>query len=135
MARPKSTTPTDAELAILGVLWERGPATVREVQQALNRHRRPQTGYTTALKLMQIMMDKGWLERDESNRSHVYRPRQSAEQTQQHLLGDLIDKAFAGSTSRMVLQALSAKPADDRELAEIRAMLDRMERGGREGSA
>lgn len=127
MAKSKSSTPTDAELAILGVLWERGPSTVREVQQTLNHRRRPKAGYTTVLKLMQIMTEKGWLERDEAQRSHVYRPHQSAEKTQQHLLGDLIDKAFAGSTARMVLQALSAKPADPAELSEIRAMLDRIE--------
>ena len=128
MARPKSTHPTDAELAILAVLWQSGPATVREVQQTLNERPQAETGYTTVLKMMPIMTDKGWLERDASQRSHVYRPRQSAEQTQQHLLGDLIEKAFAGSTARMVLQALSAKPAEAAELAEIRAMLDRIDK-------
>ena len=89
--------PTDAELAILQVLWTSGGATVREVHEVLE----PATGvgYTTILKTLQIMTDKGWLQRDERQRSHVYRPRQAAERTQQHLLGDLIDRAFAGSTS------------------------------------
>ena len=127
VSRTKGAQPTDAELRILGVLWERGPSTVREVLNRLEQGRRARTGYTTVLKTMQIMTDKGWLERDESSRSHVYRPRESAEQTRGNLLAHVIDRAFAGSTACMVLQALSARPADPSELEEIRAMLDRIE--------
>ena len=128
--RPMSATlpkPTDAELAILRVLWELGPSTVRRIQQVLDRAR--PTGYTTVLKLLQIMTEKGLVRRDESERSHVYRARLSEGQTQQQLLGDLLDRAFAGSTSRLVMQALSSRKASPEELAEIRRMLDEWEKG------
>src|SRR5512146_188534 len=105
--------PTDAELAILRVLWEQGPSTVRQIQQVLDRAR--PTGYTTVLKLLQIMTEKGLVRRDESERSHVYRARYSEGQTQQQLLGDLLDRAFAGSTSKLVLQALSSRKASAEE--------------------
>jgi predicted transcriptional regulator len=119
--------PTDAELAILRVLWEQGPSTVRRIQQVLDRPR--PTGYTTVLKLLQIMTEKGLVRRDERERSHVYRARLSQDQTQQQLLGDLLDRAFAGSTSRLVMQALSSRKASPEELAEIRRMLDEWEQG------
>ena len=118
--------PTEAELAILQVLWEHGPCTVRRVQEVLNA-RRP-TGYTTALKLMQIMTEKGLLDRDESHRTHVYRPRASAEEVQRGLVGDLLDRAFAGAADQLVLQALSARKVSRRELARIRELLDEIER-------
>lgn len=114
--------PTDAELAILRVLWSRGPSTVRQVHDALSRER--STTYTTALKLMQIMTDKGLVERDESDRSHVYHPKLTEEQTQRQLLRDLLDRAFGGSSSRLVMQALATKRASAEELNEIRRLLD-----------
>jgi len=114
--------PTDSELAILRVLWERGPSTVRQVHDQLNRSRR--TGYTTVLKLMQIMTDKGLVMRDETERSHVYRARTGEQQTQRHLIRDLLDRAFDGSAKKLVMQALSAAPASKEELAEIRKLID-----------
>jgi BlaI family transcriptional regulator, penicillinase repressor len=119
--------PTDAELAILGVLWRAGPSTVRQVHDALADARG--IGYTTILKLLQIMADKGLVERDEAQRSHVYRARAPREQTQAQLVGDLLDKAFGGSAARLVMSALSHKPASREELAEIRRMLRKLEGG------
>jgi len=118
----KKPLPTDAELAILGVLWRRGPSTVRDVHEELQPSHG--TGYTTVLKLMQIMAQKGLVARDESQRSHVYRAQSGEEQTQRRLLGDLMDRAFAGSSSQLVMRALSVKRASPEELAEIRALLD-----------
>lgn len=117
--------PTDAELSILRVLWQRGACTVRQVFEALSQER--ETGYTTILKLMQIMAEKGLVERDESERTHVYQTRFTQEQTQQQLVGDLLDKAFGGSAAQLVLQALSAKPAAKDELTRIRQLLDELE--------
>ena len=119
--------PTDAELAILRVLWERGPSTVRDVHQALSRSQ--ESGYTTVLKLLQIMTDKGLVLRDESQRAHVYSPRLSEQRTQRQLLGDLVDRAFGGSSARLVLHALSGRPASSEELRHIRALLDELEKG------
>jgi len=119
--------PTEAELAILNVVWQHAPCTVRTVQEILNA-RRP-TGYTTVLKLMQIMTDKGLLARDESQRTHIYRPRLPAEETQQGLVRDLLDRAFAGAADQLVLQVLSAKKVSREELTKIREMLDEIERG------
>jgi predicted transcriptional regulator len=119
--------PTDAELAILRTLWQRGPSTVRQVLESLNQDR--ETGYTTVLKLLQIMTEKGLVERDETERTHVYQARLSQEQTQQQLVGDLLDKAFGGSASQLVLQALATKPASADELAQIRRLLDELEGG------
>ena len=116
--------PTDAELAILTVLWRRGPSTVREVHEAL--HPSQGTGYTTVLKLMQLMAQKGLLRRDESQRSHVYRAASAEAQTQRRLLGDLMDRAFAGSASQLVLRALSVKRASAEELEQIRSLLDQL---------
>ena len=121
------TRPTDAELAILQVLWSRGPSTVRQVHEALSRDR--ETGYTTVLKLMQIMTEKGLVERDESERTHVYQARFTQEATQQRLVSDLLDKAFGGSASQLVMRALAAKPASADELAQIRRLLDELEGG------
>jgi predicted transcriptional regulator len=126
MKRQKSPPrPTDAELAILRVLWGRGPSTVREVHDELSHERG--TGYTTVLKLLQIMFEKGLVERDESERAHVYRPRQSEEQAQRGLVTDLLDRAFGGSAQKLVMQALTAKKASPEELAEIRRLLDELE--------
>jgi len=120
--------PTDAELAILRVLWRRGPSTVRQVHEDLER--RSATGYTTVLKLLQIMTEKGLVERDESQRAHVYVSRLPEEQTLGQLVGDLLDRAFEGSSSRLVMRALESRPATREELSEIRRMLDSMEEGG-----
>jgi len=121
----KVPRPTDAELAILSVLWERGPSTVREVHDELSATH--DTGYTTVLKLLQIMTDKGLVVRDESQRAHVYSSRHSEQRTQRQLLGDLIDRAFRGSPAQLVMQALSATRASAEELTAIRQLLDRME--------
>jgi BlaI family transcriptional regulator, penicillinase repressor len=121
----KIPRPTDAELAILRVLWERGPSTVRQVHEVLSR--RGETGYTTVLKLMQIMTDKGLVVRDESQRAHVYAAAVSEEVTQRHLVTDLLTRAFACNTSQLVLQALSSKKTTPDELAEIRRMLDELD--------
>ena len=124
IATPMSKTPrpTDAELSILRVLWQLGPSTVRQVHEVLMRDR--PTAYTTALKLMQIMTEKGLVRRDESDRSHIYHPRLSQEQTQRQLIRDLMDRAFGGSSSKLVLQALASKRASSDELAEIRRMIE-----------
>lgn len=118
--------PTDGELEILQVVWELGPSTVRQVQEVLDRRRR--TGYTTVLKLMQIMASKGLLSRDESRRTHVYRTRVPADKTQRQLVTDLMDRAFRGSAQKLVMQALDSKHVSREELSEIRALLDEIER-------
>ena len=117
--------PTDAELAILRVLWDRGPSTVRDVTEALQAERG--TGYTTALKLLQIMIEKGLVVRDDSQRTHVYQAVAPAEETQRQLVGDLLERALRGSAQQLVLQALSSKQASRAELAEIRKLIDEME--------
>ncbi|MCX6539017.1 MAG: BlaI/MecI/CopY family transcriptional regulator [Acidobacteria bacterium] len=120
---PTPPKPTDAELAILCVLWERGPSTVRQVQETLEQDR--PTGYTTALKLLQIMTEKGLVERNASERTHVYWARRSEQQTQRQLVGDLVERAFDGSAARLVMQALATRRATPEELDEIRSLLDR----------
>lgn len=122
MADKTTPRPTDAELAILRVLWERGPSTVREVHDALSSSQ--ETGYTTVLKLLQIMTDKGIVVRDESQRAHVYASSESEQRTQRRLIGDLMDRAFGGSPSKLVMQALSATKASADELTAIRRLLD-----------
>ena len=129
MARRKTTGPTEAELEILCVLWQRGPGTVRQVNRALNETR--PTGYTTTLKLMQIMLEKGLLVRDETVRPQVYRPAASKERTQGRLLKDLMQRAFDGSAAELVLRALATQQASPEDLAEIRRAIDEMRRGGR----
>lgn len=116
--------PTEAETAILSVLWARGPATVREVHEALAERG---TGYTTVLKLMQIMASKGLLVRDESKRSHVYAPTVEQGAMQRRWVDELLERAFSGSTSALVLRALSSKRVSPQELLEIREMLDAIE--------
>lgn len=114
--------PTDAELAILRVLWDRGPATVRHVHDALSGAR--ETGYTTTLKLMQIMVEKGLVTRDERARTHIYIARVEQEQTQRQLVTDLLDRAFGGSAAALVQRALSTHRASDAELREIRTLIE-----------
>ncbi|MGE5296549.1 MAG: BlaI/MecI/CopY family transcriptional regulator [Solirubrobacterales bacterium] len=148
MSRKKSLGPTDRELAILGVLWNKGPCTVREVHEALDQD--AQTGYTTTLKLMQIMVEKGLLVREgeesaessesratshgsrpessgPSRRGHVYRTALSEERTQKDLIQDLLDRVFAGSAAKLVMRALSARKVTPKELKRIREMLDQIE--------
>jgi predicted transcriptional regulator len=122
MNRPSAPRPTDAELAILRILWERGPSTVRHVHDILGRER--QAAYTTALKLLQIMTEKGLVERDERDRTHIYRARLSEETTQRQLVRDLVDRAFGGSSSKLVMQALATKRASADELRDIRKAID-----------
>jgi BlaI family transcriptional regulator, penicillinase repressor len=106
----------------LRVLWERGPSTVRQVYDVLNRER--STAYTTALKLLQIMTEKGLVRRDETDRTHVYHARLSEEQTQRQLVRDLLDRAFGGSAAKLVMQALAARRATPEELVEIRKLIE-----------
>jgi predicted transcriptional regulator len=125
MRKPGVARPTAAELEILQILWRSGPATVRAVNEALNRGR--EVGYTTTLKLMQIMVEKGLLDRDESARSHVYSPAVPEEETRGAILDRLVQSAFGGSAARLVLSALGGHSASREEIEEIRALLDRLE--------
>jgi BlaI family transcriptional regulator, penicillinase repressor len=117
--------PTDSELAILRVLWQRGPSTVRDVHDELNRD--GATGYTTVLKLLQIMTEKGLVVRDETQRAHIYESRYGEQKTQRQLLSDLADRAFGGSAAKLVMQALSGRKATVEELGAIRELLERLE--------
>jgi predicted transcriptional regulator len=116
--------PTDAELDILAALWRLGPSTVREVFEALGKN----SGYTTTLKQMQVMTEKGLLVRSERYRSHVYEASIPKERTQQELAGDLLRRAFGGSAANLVLGALRAQPASEADLAEIRRLLKEFEK-------
>jgi len=125
MARRRNSRPTDRELTILRILWDNGPATVREVNEAMNEDQ--DTGYTTTLKLMQIMIDKGLLRRNDSQFKHVYKPAMTEEKAQKLLVGELLEKAFSGSAEKLVMRALSAKKVSTIELEKIRKMLDEFE--------
>jgi predicted transcriptional regulator len=129
MATRKFPKPTDGELAILSVLWRRGPRTVREVHSEFNETR--ETGYTTVLKMLQIMAEKGLVKRDEKQKTHIYHAALAQKEAQRWFVGDLLERVFHGSAHRLVLQALSTKKATAAELAEIRKLLDEMEGGGR----
>jgi predicted transcriptional regulator len=118
--------PTDTELAILRVLWERGPSTVRDVAEAMGR----ENAYTTVLKLLQIMTEKGLVTRDESARTHVYQAAASEEHTKRQLVADLVDRVFDGSAAGLVMQLLGTRKASKAELAEIERLIER-HRGGR----
>jgi BlaI family penicillinase repressor len=125
----KQRRPTEGELAILRVLWNQGPLTVRDIQKTLNAEK--PTGYTTVLKLLQIMTEKDLVSRDEQVRPQVYRARHSQEQTQRQLLKDLVHRAFDGSVKALVLQALSTRKSSPEELQAIEELLDRMEGGAK----
>ena len=129
MKKSKLPKPTDAEVAILRVLWQRGPSTVRDVWEQLSPEQG--TGYTTVLKIMQIMWGKGLLARDDTDRSHVYRATRSEGQTQRQVVGHLLERLFSGSAPKLVMQALAARKASPAELAEIRKLLDDLEGGSR----
>ncbi|HZH96882.1 MAG TPA: BlaI/MecI/CopY family transcriptional regulator [Flavisolibacter sp.] len=124
MGASKSFKPTESELEILQFLWSRGLATVREVHEELAKVKN--VGYTTTLKLMQIMHEKGLVKRDESMRTHVYQPSVNKEKTQKHILGKMIDSLFGGSSTLLVLQALGEQKASDEELKQIQALLDNL---------
>ena len=123
--------PTDAELNILTVLWSRGPSTVRQIAEDMGR----EAGYTTILKLLQIMTEKGLVIRDEGARTHVYEAAYTQDQTQRQLVTDLVDRAFGGSAAALVLQALSAHPASSEEIGEIQRLIDDYKRDGRVADA
>jgi predicted transcriptional regulator len=121
VGRRPANRPTDAEIDILRVLWERGPSTVRQVHDVLSANR--DFAYTTTLKLLQLMTEKGVAIREEDGRIHRYRAALAQEETQRHLVRDLLDRAFGGSPTQLVVQALAAKPASAEELQEIRRLL------------
>ena len=124
---PNPPKPTNAELEILTVLWSSGPATVRDVYNVINRRRAAQ--YSTVLKFMQIMAEKGLVKRDEKQRAHIYTAARPREWTQQQLAGDLLERAFSGSAKALLMGALSARKATKAELAELRKMLDEYREG------
>ncbi len=128
MKKPLHSHPTTAELEILRALWRLGPSTVRDVHEALRERR---VGYTTVLKLLQIMTEKGLVKRDESQRAHVYEARVPQEQTETQLVRDLVDRAFGGSPGRLVMQALSSRKATPEERDRIRQLLDELEGEGK----
>jgi BlaI family penicillinase repressor len=129
MVVPDDPKPTSAELEILRVLWERGPSTVREVHDILAETKH--MGYTTVLKLLQIMTTKGLVTRNEQSRAHVYKARQPAEKTKRQLVGDLLQKVFAGSASQLMVHALSGKKTSRADIDEIRQFLDEYERSAK----
>jgi predicted transcriptional regulator len=123
----KVPRPTPAELAILRVLWQRGPSTVREVHATLSENR--SSGYTTVLKMLQIMSDKNLVTRDESQRAHVYSARLAESQTQRQLVRDLLERAFDGSAMKLVMHALADRKSSPEEIGRIRQLLDDIEGG------
>lgn len=125
MARPGSSQPTEVELQILQVLWEHGPTTVRQIHNALAPAKG--TNYSTTVKMLSVMLDKGLVKRDESVRPQVYRPATTQQATQRRMLRHLIQRAYDGSASSLVLHALSSQKATPGELAEIRQLLDDLE--------
>jgi BlaI family transcriptional regulator, penicillinase repressor len=114
--------PTETELELLRVLWEKGPATVRELHDAVNLQRA--VGYTSVLKILQIMTEKGLVEREEANKAHIYRPAASQEETQNQLLRDLSERLFSGSAAQLAMHALAMQPASAEELEEIRNLIE-----------
>jgi predicted transcriptional regulator len=126
MTKTKLPRPTDAELDILRILWAQGPSTVRDVHGTLEKERT--IGYTTVLKLMQIMAEKGLVERDERERAHVYKAALAEEQTQKQLVRDLVERAFGGSATKLVVQVLAAEKASAEDIRQMRALLEEFER-------
>ena len=118
----KQIKPTEGELEILQVLWDKGSATVRDVHEQINLYK--ESGYTTTLKLMQIMFEKGIVSRDDSNKTHIYQPNVTREKTQKHMVGKMIDTLFSGSSAQLVMQALGNSKSSRQELDEIQRMLD-----------
>ena len=126
MAVPKQVKPTESELSILRVLWDRGDSTVREVHEILSEHQ--DAGDTTTLKLMQIMFEKGIVKRDDSSKTHIYRANISKENTQQQLVGKMINSLFGGSSTQLVMQALGNHVPNKAELEEIQQLLDNLKK-------
>jgi predicted transcriptional regulator len=126
MASQEIPQPTDGELEVLRFLWNNGPSTVKQVHEAVNK-KRP-VGYTTTLKVMQVMLERGLLVRNDSKYRHIYTPTLPEEKTQRQLVTDFLEKAFSGSTEKLVMQLLSAKKLSAKERAEIRKMFDEIER-------
>ncbi len=126
MTYKQSPKPTESELEILKILWERESATVREVHEELSKHK--DSGYTTTLKLMQIMFEKGIVKRDDSNKTHIYEPNINKEKTQRQIVGKMVDALFGGSTSDMVMQALGNKSPNKKELEEIQQLLNNLKK-------
>ena len=127
MKKKKITKPTEAELEILQILWENGPSTVRFINDELNK--RKSVGYTTTLKIMQIMTEKNLVKRNEENRSHIYTAAYKKDETRKVLIDRLIETAFGGSASKLVMQALGNKKASKEEIQELRKFLDEIEKG------
>jgi predicted transcriptional regulator len=125
MSRPSSSQPTDVELQILGVLWESGTATVRQVHDALSKHR--ETGYSTTLKMMQVMLKKGLLQRDESVRPQLYLATKSKALTQEQMLDDLAQRAFHGSAMRLVMRMVSSGKLSGEELEQLKRLAEQAE--------
>lgn len=125
MTQDSKQRPTEKELMILQVLWAKGPSTVRQVNAEISK--KYKTGYTTTLKLMQIMTEKGLLVRDDTMFKHVYKPTVSEEKTEKQIVGDLMDRVFAGSAEKLVMRALATKQITAEELHKIRKLLDEME--------
>ena len=114
--------PTEAELELLNILWDRGPATVRDLHQAIAVKRA--IGYTSVLKLLQIMTDKGLVEREESGKAHIYRPVGTQQETQSRLVRDISERVFAGSAAALAMHALSTQPVSDQELEALRHLIE-----------
>ncbi len=125
---PQPPRPTDAELAILRVLWRRGPSNVREVLDGVNAARPEPLAYTTVLRFLQIMTGKGLVSREDSERSHVYAPAIPAERTKKQMVGDLLERAFGGSVQELVVQALGARKVSAAELREIKKLLNELDK-------
>jgi BlaI family penicillinase repressor len=125
MAKQKAQQPTDREMQILRILWDDSPGTVRQVNDQMNKKQK--VGYTTTLKLMQIMMEKGLLVRDDSKFKHTYTPAMSEDKAQKQVVGDMLEKVFSGSAEQLVMRALSAKKVSAKELANIKKMINEME--------
>ena len=124
MSKSSSLKPTESELEILQVLWQKGNATVREVHEALSDLK--DAGYTTTLKLMQIMHEKGLVTRDDSNKTHIYQPNVSKDKTQQHIVGKMVNSLFEGSASQLMMQAFGNKKPSVKEIEEIQQLLDKL---------
>ena len=125
MARNASTQPTDVELQILRILWDSGPGIVRDIHARLNAEKG--TAYSTTVKMLSVMLEKGLVTRDESIRPQVYRAAQTQQRTQKSMLSDLLHKVYDGSAKNLMLHALSTKKATKEELEEIRRLIDQME--------
>ena len=124
MPRPASSQPTDVELQILRILWDLGPSTVRDVHNRLAESK--ETGYSTTVKMLSVMLDKGLVKRDDSVRPQVFRPASSQERTQKQILNEMIQKVYDGSAKSLVLQALSSTKASKQDLGEIKKLLEQL---------